>query len=103
MPSIILAATAVVADEVLALNTACNVRVREEPEHYRAEDSRDSCLGVYFLTRDRSRCSSCSAFTKDTCDGMRANMAFCSTRVLAYTSFTLNHPFANRRIFVACV
>jgi hypothetical protein len=39
VPSIILAATAVVADEVLALNTACNVRVREELEHYRAEDS----------------------------------------------------------------
>ncbi len=39
MTSIILAATAVVADEVLALNTACNVRVREELEHYRAEDS----------------------------------------------------------------
>ncbi len=37
MPSIILAATAVVAHEVLALNTACNVRLREEPEHYRAE------------------------------------------------------------------
>jgi len=35
---IILAATAVVAAEVLALNIACNVRVREEPEHYRAED-----------------------------------------------------------------
>ncbi len=39
MPSIILTAIAVVADEVLALNTACNVRLREEPEHYRAEDS----------------------------------------------------------------
>jgi hypothetical protein len=34
-----LAATAAVADEVLALNAACNVRVREEPEQYRAEDS----------------------------------------------------------------
>jgi len=34
VPWIILAATAVVADEVLTLNTACNVRVREEPEHY---------------------------------------------------------------------
>ncbi len=39
MSSIILATTVVVADEVLALNTACNVRLREEPEHYRAEDS----------------------------------------------------------------
>ncbi len=39
MPSIILAVTAVVVDEVLALNTACNVRFRKEPEHYRAEDS----------------------------------------------------------------
>jgi hypothetical protein len=39
VPSIILTAIAVVADEVLALNTACNVRLREEPEHYRAEDS----------------------------------------------------------------
>ncbi len=39
MPWIMLAATAAVADEVLALNAACNVRVREEPEHYRAEDS----------------------------------------------------------------
>ncbi|CAM6034550.1 unnamed protein product [Sphagnum compactum] len=28
----------------------------------------DSCLGVYFLMRNRSWCSSCSAFTKDTCD-----------------------------------
>ncbi len=103
MPSITLAATAIVADEDLALNTACNVHVREEPEHYRAEDSRDSCLGVYFLTQDCSRCSSCNAFTKDTCDGMRANMAFGSTRVLAYPSFTFNHPFSNWRIFVACV
>ncbi len=63
----------------------------------------DSCLGVYFLTRDGSRCSSCSAFTKDTFDGMRAHMVFCSTHVLAYSSFTFNHPFANRRIFIACV
>ncbi len=39
VPWIILAATAAVADEVLALNAACNVRVREEPEHYPAEDS----------------------------------------------------------------
>ncbi len=31
---IILAATTVVADEVLALNTACNVRGRKEPKHY---------------------------------------------------------------------
>jgi len=46
VPSIILAATAIVADEVLALNTACNVRVREEPEHYRAEDS------LRFLSRE---------------------------------------------------
>jgi hypothetical protein len=63
----------------------------------------DSCLRVYFLTRGRSWCSSSIAFTKDTCDGMRANMVFCSTRVLAYLSFTFNHPFANRRIFLACV
>jgi hypothetical protein len=34
-----LAATTAVADEVLALNAACNVRVQEEPERYRAEDS----------------------------------------------------------------
>jgi hypothetical protein len=40
----------------------------------------DCCLGVYFLSRDGSRCSNCSAFTKDTCDSMRANMVFCSTR-----------------------
>jgi hypothetical protein len=39
MPWIILTATAVVATEVWALNTACNVHVREEPEHYRTEDS----------------------------------------------------------------
>jgi hypothetical protein len=63
----------------------------------------DFCLGMFFLTRDSSRCSSCDAFTKDTCDGMRTNMVFCSTRVLAYSSFTFNHPFANQRIFVACV
>jgi len=62
----------------------------------------DSCLGVVFLTGDDSRCSSCGAFTKDICDGMRAKV-FCSTRVLAYPSFTFNHPFANRRIFVTCV
>jgi hypothetical protein len=36
---IILAATTVLVAKVLALNTVCNVRVREEPEHYRAEDS----------------------------------------------------------------
>ncbi|KAH8960821.1 hypothetical protein BDL97_05G017200 [Sphagnum fallax] len=29
----------------------------------------DSRLGVYFLTGDGSRCSSCGAFTKDSCDG----------------------------------
>ncbi len=63
----------------------------------------DCCLGVYFLSRDGSRCSNCSAFTKDTCDHMRANMVFCSTRVPPYLSFTFNHPFANQRIFVACV
>jgi hypothetical protein len=63
----------------------------------------DSCLGVYFFTRDNSWCSSCNAFTKNTCDGMRANMVFCSTRVLVYLSFTFNYPFANRRIFIACV
>jgi hypothetical protein len=63
----------------------------------------DSRLGVYFLTGDGSRCSSCGAFTKDSCDGMRANMVFCSTRVLAYPSSTFNHPSANWRIFVACV
>jgi hypothetical protein len=39
VPSTILATTAVVADEILAFNIACNVRVRVEPEHYRAEDS----------------------------------------------------------------
>jgi hypothetical protein len=39
VPSTILATTAIVVDEVLALNTACNVRVRVEPKHYRAEDS----------------------------------------------------------------
>ncbi len=39
MSSTILAVTVVVADEVLALNIACNVRVRVEPEHYRSEDS----------------------------------------------------------------
>jgi len=38
VPWIILVATAV-ANEVLALNTTCNIRVREEPEHYGAEDS----------------------------------------------------------------
>jgi len=64
---------------------------------------RDFCLGVVFFTRDGSQCSSCGAFTKDTCDGMRANMVFCSTHVFAYPSFTFNHPFANWRIFVACV
>jgi hypothetical protein len=37
MPWIILVAT-IVANEVLALNTTCNIRVQEEPEHYRAED-----------------------------------------------------------------
>jgi hypothetical protein len=63
----------------------------------------DSCLGVVFLTGDGSCCSSCGAFTKDTYDGMRANMVFCSTCVLAYPSSTFNDPFANRRIFVACV
>ncbi|CAK9860164.1 unnamed protein product [Sphagnum jensenii] len=34
----------------------------------------DCCLGVYFLTRDGSRCSSCSAFTKDTCDAIAWNL-----------------------------
>jgi len=63
----------------------------------------DSCLGVVFLTGDGSWCSSCSAFTKDTCDGMRANIMFCLTCVLAYPSFTFNDPFANRRIFDACI
>jgi hypothetical protein len=38
VPWIILVAIAV-ANEVLALNTTCNIRVREEPEHYRAKDS----------------------------------------------------------------
>jgi len=60
-------------------------------------------LGVYFLTGDGTRCSSCGAFTKDSCDGMRANKVFCSTRVLAYPSFTFNHPSAIWRIFVAFV
>jgi hypothetical protein len=63
----------------------------------------NSCLGVYFFTGDNSQCSSCGAFMKDTCNGIRANMVFCSTCVLAYPSSTFNHPFANRRIFVACV
>jgi len=36
---IILVSTVVVAAEVWALNTACNVRVREQLEHYGAEDS----------------------------------------------------------------
>ncbi len=39
MPWIILTTIVVVAAKVWALNTACNVRVREEPEHYRAENS----------------------------------------------------------------
>jgi hypothetical protein len=36
---IILVATVVVANEVLALNTTCNVHVQEELEYYRVEDS----------------------------------------------------------------
>jgi hypothetical protein len=63
----------------------------------------NSSLGVYFLTRYDNWCSRCKVFTKDSCDGMRANMVFCSTRVLTYPSFTFNHPFANRRIFIVCV
>ncbi len=39
MPWIILVDTVAVTVEVWALNTACNVRVQEEPKHYRAEDS----------------------------------------------------------------
>jgi len=39
VPWIILAVIVVVADEVWALNTACNVRVRKEQEHYGVEDS----------------------------------------------------------------
>jgi hypothetical protein len=35
----ILTAIVVVADEVLALNTACNVHVQKELKHYRVEDS----------------------------------------------------------------
>jgi hypothetical protein len=39
VPWIIIATTIVVDDdEVLALNTTCNIRVREEPEHYQAEN-----------------------------------------------------------------
>ncbi len=30
-------------------------------------------------------------------------MVFCSTRVLAYASYTFNHPFANQRIFIVYV
>jgi hypothetical protein len=60
----------------------------------------DSRLGVYFLTGDGSRCNSCGAFTKGSCDGMRPNIVFCSTRVLAHPSFTFTHPSANWRIFV---
>jgi hypothetical protein len=76
-----------------------------EKNHYIIEPKTlcDSCLGVVFMTGDGSRCSSCNAFTKDTCNGMRANIVFCSTHVLAYPSFTFNDPFVNWRIFVACV
>jgi hypothetical protein len=50
VPWIILAAI-VVVDEVLALNTTCNVHVREELEHYRAEDSlRFLSWNVFFYT-----------------------------------------------------
>jgi len=50
---IILAATVVVADEALALNTTCNVRVREEPKHYRMEDSlRILSWSVFFMGDD---------------------------------------------------
>jgi len=36
---IILGTIVVVVDEVLALNTSCNVHVREELKHYRTKDS----------------------------------------------------------------
>jgi hypothetical protein len=49
VPWIILDAIVVVVDEVLALNTACNVHVREELEHYRVEDSlRFQSWNVFF-------------------------------------------------------
>ncbi len=55
----------------------------------------DSYLGMYFFTKDGSWCSSFDVFTKDTSDGMQTNMVFCSIHVLAYPSFSSNHPFVN--------
>jgi len=48
VPWLILVAIAVVANEILALNTTCNVCVQEELKHYRIEDSLRFLSNVIF-------------------------------------------------------